>query len=188
MGGKMKADIIDYSIENVPLIAKRLKEGEVGIFPCDTIYGLCATVSDANSERIFEIKERPESKHLIRLMTKKDLLSSSLIVPEDILSLWPCALTAILEDKNGGTVGVRIPDDPFLVALLPFSGPIFSTSVNISGQPSLLHFSDILPVFGSKVDFIVKKEILGEAKSSTLIDATKKPYRILRQGSYVFTL
>ena len=184
----MELDIINYSFDNIEEIARRLNRDEIGIIPCDTIYGISGRVNEKNSNRIFEIKERPESKNLINLMTKSQLASSSLIVSEDILSLWPCALTVILEDRNGGSVGVRVPSDPFLAKVLPLTGPIFSTSVNISGRPSLLHFEDILPVFSHKVDFIVKKEIQGEAMSSTLVDARKKPYRILRQGSYEFKL
>ena len=110
----MELDIINYSFDNIEEIARRLNRDEIGIIPCDTIYGISGRVNEKNSNRIFEIKERPESKNLINLMTKSQLASSSLIVSEDILSLWPCALTVILEDRNGGSVGVRVPSDPFL--------------------------------------------------------------------------
>ncbi len=182
------SEIIDYSFDNIPLVAERLKKGEVGIIPCDTIYGISSTVTPEGCERIYEIKKRPQSKSFIVLMTKEQVISSGLIVPDDILALWPCALTAVLAYPDGTTLAVRVPDDKYLLSLLELSGPIYSTSVNISGEPSLLTFSDILPRFSDKVDFIVKADIPGVGKSSTLIDATKKPYRILRQGSYEFKL
>ncbi len=180
--------IIDYKRENIPLIAELLRERKVGALPCDTIYGISGVTGDDTSERIYEIKERPQSKSFITLMTKEQLKESDLIVPDDIFALWPCALTAILSSPDGRAEAVRIPDDPFLMELLPLSGPIYSTSVNISGSPSLLRFNEILSTFGDKLDFIVKNENISGGKSSTLIDATKKPYRILREGSYSFKL
>lgn len=182
------SEIIDYTFDNIPLVAERLKMGDVGIIPCDTIYGISSTVTEEGCERIYEIKKRPQSKAFIVLMTKDQVKRSGLIVPGDIFALWPCALTAVLAYRDRTTLAVRVPDDKWLLSLLELSGPIYSTSVNISGDPSLLTFSDILPRFKDKVDFIVKADITGEGRSSTLVDATKKPYRILRQGSYEFKL
>lgn len=184
----MTATTIEYSLEHIPEIAERLKRGEVGIFPCDTIYGICARVSEETSEKIYKAKERPENKRLLVLMDKAHLASSGLLVPDEIAALWPAPLTVILADKEGNTTGVRVPDDPFLQALLPLSGPIFSTSVNLSGQPSLQSYEAILPVFGDRVDFIVRKENLVPGLSSTLVDGTQKPYKVLRQGAYQFPL
>ena len=45
-------------------------------------------------------------------------------------------------------------------------------------------FEDIYPVFSEKVDFIVRKENIVKGESSTLLDATKRPCRIIRQGAY----
>lgn len=184
----MTATTIEYSLDNVPEIAERMKRGEVGIFPCDTIYGICAVVSEETSEKIYKAKERPENKRLLVLMDKAHLAASGLVVPEEIAALWPAALTVILGDKEGNTTAVRVPDDPFLKALLPLTGPIFSTSVNLSGQPSLQSYETILPVFGDRVDFIVRKENLVPGMSSTLVDGTQKPYKVIRQGAYRFEI
>lgn len=182
------AQIIEYRRENIERIASLFRKGKLGVIPCDTIYGISGCVRDDVRERIYEVKERPQSKSFIVLMTKAQLSGSGLIVPEDILSLWPCSLTAVLGREDGTTEAVRVPSDPFLEELLPLSGPLFSTSVNISGRPSLLTYEEILPVFDDRVDFIVRAEKCGGGKSSTLVDATKKPYRILRQGSYELKL
>lgn len=182
------AEIIEYKNENIPHIADLLKKGRIGAIPCDTIYGLSAAVGEEGSEKIYELKNRPKSKSFIVLMTKKQLKESSLIVPDDIFSLWPCQLTAVLSYPDGSTLAVRVPDDDFLENILTLSGPIYSTSVNISGEKSMLTFSEVYSFFGDRLDFIVKTEKTGEGKSSTLVDATKKPYRILREGSYDFRL
>lgn len=182
------ADILNYDDSKASEIGLRLKSGEVGIFPCDTIYGICATSSEENSERIYQIKKRPQNKSFITLMTKKQLIQSDLIVPDDLLELWPAAFTAILANKDGVTTAVRVPSDKFLLSLMEFSGPIFSTSVNISGEPSLQNSDDIIRTFSDSVDFILEKKNLVPGMSSTLIDATKRPYRIIRQGAYVFPI
>ncbi len=179
------AAIIDYNPYHAYEVGERLKGGEVGIFPCDTIYGLCGRVSEETASRLYEIKRRPASKSFITLMSLEDLLSSSLTVPEDLLSRWPAPLTAILLDSDGSTKAVRVPSDPFVQSVIAVSGPIYSTSVNFSGEKSLLTFSDILPVFSSSVDFIVNDPETKGGMASTLIDATVKPYKIIRQGSYI---
>lgn len=182
------ADIIKYSFDSIDEIATRLKRGEVGIFPCDTIYGICASTNEKNAERIYAIKNRPQSKRFIILIDKEDLATSPFIVPEELLSLWPNPLTMIVNTKTGDTQALRVPSDPFLQKLLPLSGPIFSTSVNLSGSPSLLSFSSIFPVFENRVDFIVEKDDEESGMSSTLVDVTKKPYRVIRQGAFKFNL
>ena len=176
------AVIVD--VENIEETVKRLKAGEVGIIPSDTIYGISSLVDDEAMERIYEIKERPQSKKLIVLSDKASLESLGLIVPDSIMALWPSPLTVILPTKEGETLAVRVPDDKYLLTLLSETGPLFSTSVNISGKPSLETFEDIYPVFSEKVDFIVRKENIVKGESSTLLDATKKTCRVIRQGAY----
>lgn len=171
-------------VNNIEDTIKRLRNGEVGIIPSDTIYGISSLVTEEAMERIYEIKERPQSKKLIVLSDKNSLESLGLIVPDEILSLWPSPLTVILPTKGGDTLAVRVPDDKYLSSLLSETGPLFSTSVNISGKPSLETFEDIYPVFSEKVDFIVRKENIVKGESSTLLDATKRPCRIIRQGEY----
>lgn len=174
--------IID--LDDIEETVERLKMGEVGIIPSDTIYGISSIVSEENMDRIYEIKERPQSKRLIVLSNKESLSDLGVIVKEDILSLWPSPLTVILPTKNGDTLAVRVPDDKYLSAILSKTGPLFSTSVNISGKPSLLNFDEIYASFSNKVDFIVKKGNIKEGESSTLLDGTKRPCRIIRQGAY----
>lgn len=183
----MASDIIEYSIAVIPEIGERLKKGEVGIFPSDTIYSLSGIVTDSVRYRIFSIKDRAPSKSLIVLMNKAQLKESGYLVPDDLFLRWPAPFTAIVDRSDGTTVAVRVPSDLFLQDLLPLSGPIYSTSVNISGESELRTFDDIKSVFDGKVDFIVNDPTFSPTGSSTLIDATKKPYQIIRQGIYVFS-
>ena len=179
------AAIIGYGMDSVKEVGDRLKAGEVGIFPCDTIYGLCGIATEETADRLYEIKRRPQSKSFITLMTMDDVRRSQLSVPDDILSRWPAPLTAILASPDGTTAAVRVPADPFVQAVMAICGPVFSTSVNFSGEKSLLTFQDILPVFESSVDFIMNAPEVKGGMASTLVDATHYPYKVLRQGAYV---
>ena len=179
------AVILDYMPSAAAEVGRRLSEGQVGIFPCDTIYGLCGAATESIAERLYEIKRRPQSKSFITLMTKEQAAASGLLIPEDIMDRWPAPLTAVVASPGGGTAAIRVPSDPFLQLVLPVSGPIFSTSVNFSGEKSLLSFEDIFPVFRDSADFIVNAPGVHAGMASTLVDATRIPYKVLRQGAYV---
>lgn len=86
--------IIDF--DNKEEVVMRLKRGEVGIIPSDTIYGISAIVSDKTMDRIYEIKNRPQSKKLIVLSDSASLEALKVIVPASVASLWPAPLTVIL--------------------------------------------------------------------------------------------
>ena len=69
------ADILPYSMASAEEVGERLRRGEVGIFPCDTIYGLCGRADERIAERLYEIKRRPASKSFITLMDKSQLIA-----------------------------------------------------------------------------------------------------------------
>ncbi len=181
----MKTMIFDFDERNIEKISQLLAEDKVGAIPCDTIYGFCARSNNSTREKIYDLKKRPQNKNLITLMNKEYLSRSSLIVPKFLYDIWPAPLTAILKKKDSDeTVAVRIPNDSFILSLIDSIGPIWSTSVNISGQPSLNTFEDIKKFFDNEVDFIVKKEIKGEAVASTLVDFSSDEVKIIRQGAF----
>lgn len=181
----MKTMIFDSCNNIIDSVCKLLIDNKVGAIPCDTIYGFSGIANEITKDYIFEIKQRPQSKNLITLMSLDELKKSSLIVPPILYDIYPAPLTAILRDEDSGnTVAVRVPNDSFIGEIIKKVGPIWSTSVNISGQPSLTTFDEILAVFDSKVDFIVKKNIGSKGLPSTLVDFSSSEIKILRQGSF----
>lgn len=160
-----------------------LKDNNVLVLPCDTIYGLCAKMGEAE-EALRNIKKRRETKPFLVLATLEQA-KELCYIPDDIIKLWPCPLTAVLNKKEGGTLAIRVPSDPFLQSLLEKLGsPIYSTSINESGYSSLTNIVDIILNYKDRVAaFVVDSEMQGQIPS-TLIDATSKPYKILRQGKY----
>ncbi len=172
----------DNSLERT---AALLKAGKVGVLPCDTIYGICAIADEERAERIYEIKERPLNKSFITLLSKDQVKDYGYEVPESILALWPAPLTVIVYGRDGKTHAIRVPDDEYLEKLVSLTGPIWSTSVNISGHASMNSSEDILAVFDGRIDFLVKKEGLSDnAQPSTLLDCTQSPFKVVRQGAF----
>ena len=170
--------------ETLETISTLIREGGVAILPCDTIYGLCAAYP-IGEKALMDLKGRDSSKPFLVLATIEQAKALCTDIPQDILDSWPAALTVILNRKKGGTIGVRVPNDPFLQKLLTLVGcPIYSTSVNVAGEPSMLNLTSICKRFESLVDVVVRGDENQGKVPSTLIDATCKPYRLLRQGLY----
>ena len=194
--------------------AEVLKAGGVVIIPTDTVYGFSGIVQtqealrqahgpQCNSvvpepvegplhqdtqNRIRAIKGRAETKPMIQLIaTPQDLAKyTSDNVPLSLLQKWPGALTIIVNDKRGGTTAFRCPGDEWLRKVIAACGaPIYSTSVNRSGQSVLDEQAAIINEFGREVDLIVRDGDKKGAKPSTIVSITDGEIKILRQGDVI---
>lgn len=171
--------------ETIQIVSAMIRGGGIGVLPCDTIYGLCSIMGIGEKPLRF-VKNRPDYKPFLLICTIDQARSLARDgIPADIEAIWPAPLTVILTDKSGIPTAMRVPDDPFLQKLLESVGsPLYSTSVNTSGEPTLLNFSEIRQRFECTVDFLVKGSETQGTVPSTLIDATSKPYKLLRNGAY----
>ncbi len=173
--------------ETVGIAGTFLGSGKVGVIACDTIYGICGRVPDTEG-RIRDIKGREDIKPFIILFPDIEGILEIAASPLDpvLTGLWPGPLTVIIPKRGGGTVGVRIPDDEFTLSILRAAGiPLYSTSVNRSGEAPLWRISEIADGFSGSVDFIVDGGDMQGKTASTIVDVTVRPYRIIRQGACV---
>ena len=79
------------------------------------------------------------------------------------------AFNTVAED---GTVGIRVPMSDFCRQLASRLGrPIVSTSANISGEPTPVHFAEISEEIRSAVDYIVDPSLESQStgKASSII-------------------
>ena len=160
--------------------ANVIKKGGVVIIPTDTVYGF-----SGDGDKIRTIKGRSETKPFIQLIAKPEDLAlyTDDTIPENLLAKWPGALTIIVKDKRGGTTAFRCPGDQWLRRVIELCGaPIYSTSVNRSGQPVLDTEAGIVKEFGSEVDLIVTDGDKKGAKPSTLVSIADGTIKVLRQG------
>ncbi|MBQ3965716.1 MAG: L-threonylcarbamoyladenylate synthase, partial [Treponema sp.] len=108
------------------------------------------------------IKGRGEDKPFIQLISSPADLKKYTrdLVPDEILAKWPGPLTIIVHtfEKGGeiSTTAFRCPDDEWLRKVIARCGaPIYSTSLNRSGQPVLDNVQDIKREFGNEIDLII---------------------------------
>ncbi len=167
--------------------------GGVVLVPTETVYGLVARASDkAAQARIFSLKRREKQKSLGWFVADFRKLSDYGIVPgpwaERLAERYfPGPLTLVVR-RGEGTVGIRVPDHPFLAALLAkMREPLVQTSANRSGEPNALSLPAALASLNGNVDMAVDGgEIPEGALASTVLDCSGEGLpRLLRQGGLV---
>ncbi len=155
-------DPLKISIYEAKDLAKRLFEGSVASFPTDTLPALSALPKHASL--LWEIKQRPLNKPLILMGSKAEELLQlvSLKALKDAQKMakryWPGALTMVLpaegdqvQNMNPGSlnIGLRVPGCKVARDLLDLSGPLATTSANLSGSSPLLSAEDVAGCFPS---------------------------------------
>ena len=150
---------------------KILQDGGVILYPTDTIWGLgCDATNSEAIQKIYNIKQREESKSLITLVSDKNMLQTltnhipkidTTSQPTTVIYQNVKGLSEILLARNG-TAAIRIVQDEFCQKLIhSFGKAIVSTSANISETKSPKQFSDITDDIINNADYIVnlrKKE------------------------------
>ena len=130
-------------------IEVHLRAGGAALLPTDTLPALASMPEQA--AQIWRLKKRPQDKPLILMGADVDALLCH-VAPAaraDASALaqlhWPGALTLVLpafgpcaETLNPGvaTLGLRIPACKPMLDLLRCSGPLATTSANLSGEPA----------------------------------------------------
>ncbi len=159
------------TIDNADINAaiSALRNGGVILYPTDTIWGIgCDATNSAAVRRVFDIKQRADSKALITLVGSEAALERVVDeVPEVAWQLIDVAdrPTTIVYDQGrnvapellaaDGSIGVRLTREPFSAELCRrFKRPIVSTSANVSGHPSPSTFADIDHSIISQVDYV----------------------------------
>lgn len=164
--------------------------GSVAVVPTETVYGLVSPVGVDGADRLYALKHRFGSKRLGWFVGDwRALEKFGVILTPTVRKLaerfMPGALTVIAPAADGGSIGFRVPDHPFLSVLLSeIGGPLLQTSANLSGAPDSLTLADALAGLDGEVDVAVDGGPLPPGSlASTVVDARTDVPRILRQGA-----
>ena len=167
-----------------------LHGGGLVVFPTDTVYGVAADPGQpAAVAALFALKERPPSKQIALLVTGLEQLGDrvpGLPAAAERLArrYWPGPLTLVLADREGGTIGVRVPDHPVPLALLAQVGaPLATTSANSSSGGSARTAEEVLAQLPSGFALLIDGGHCPGGVDSAVVDATGEPLRILRPGA-----
>jgi len=161
-------------------IAQAIKDGEVFIYPTDTVYGLGCDAG--NPEAVTRIRKLKGTDHPFSVIapSRKWIGKSLVLNHPGYLDNLPGPYTLIFRKKAQGflpeacprdSVGVRIPDHP-LTRIIQSSGkPFVTTSANKSGRPTIKRITEIPKELLLRVDTIIDGGIL-DNPPSTVIDLT----------------
>ena len=176
--------------EDLKKACEVLRKGGVILYPTDTIWGLgCDATKEDAVKRIYEIKQRSDSKSMLTLMDSPALLDRYVDdLPDIAIELIECSdkpLTIIYSGAKNlapnliapdGTIGIRITKEEFSQKLCrQFGKPIVSTSANFSGDPSPANFSEINTEIFRLVDYVVnyRRDEMQKSKPSSIIRLDK---------------
>ena len=184
------------NIVDCKIALKTLKSGLPIIFPTDTLPAIGCLPKF--SHVIYEFKKRDKNKPLILMGSEQKQLidyvhESAKEDYEKIASIyWPGALTMVIPSSEKQslmltskdlTLGLRIPNSHIAQSLIEKTGPLLTSSANISG------FTGSMTAEGIALDFPSLK-ILGpipweksSCKASTIISWKKSGnWRMIREG------
>ena len=179
-------------------LASKLNNGSLALFPTDTLPALCAYPEFA--KEIWTVKKRPSNKPLILMGGCLDDLFE-FVKPcaiEDGLKLannyWPGALTIVLPtignvsknlNSNSNSLGFRVPALGLARDLLMKTGPLATTSANISGE---LPVKDALEASNKFPGIPILAPVPWPKSSglaSTVVEWKEGEWNLLRAGSVV---
>lgn len=178
--------------------AERLRRGDIGAIPTETLYGLAAAVNCAAAlDRLLAIKGREAGKPIALISADLEMLAGLTRPLSDAASrlaerFWPGPLTLVLDAEDGlhpaltagtGSIGVRISSCPIATAIVRAVGvPLTAPSANPAGAPPPRRLSEVWDYFAERLDFYVDGGELPGEPASTVVDV-RDGLRILRAGA-----
>ena len=159
--------------EDIKQAVETMRKGGVILYPTDTVWGIGCDATNAEAvKRVYEIKQRNDSKALICLVDSDARMQRYIrSVPDvawqliDSLKDADAKPTTLVLDgainlasnliAEDGSIGIRITNEPFSKELCyRFQKAIVSTSANISGEPAAQNYGDIDPRILEAVDYV----------------------------------
>ena len=180
-------------------LVRVLRAGGVVACPTETFVGLLADARNPQAvERVRALKGRADDNPigvLVPDLSTLDQLVSDLPAPARALAArhWPGPLTLLLHVRPGlpaalhkdGKLAARVPGaSPALELVRAFGGALTATSANKTGEPAASSSEQVAAIFGSQLDALVPGVSPG-GLPSTLLDITRDPFVVLRQGPIV---
>lgn len=169
------------------------------IFPTDTVYAIGCLSNQ--SERLkdlakikgvklehaplsFIFKDIRDLSEFVSPMNSKIFKLIKRILPGPYALIMKSAHKLPKPFQKRKSIGVRIPDHPILMKLLPLlSAPLVSTSIHDSDK--ILDYTTspdvLLEKWDTEIDLMLS-DGFGRNIPSTVIDVTKNPFEIIRKG------
>jgi len=190
----------DTLYEAAEKAADVLRRGGVVLYPTDTLYGLGVDATNRGAiGQLKQLKARETKKPISVVVPHHEALEEYALMNEHARALakrhLPGALTLVVPGSGripddillNGALGMRIPDDPFSLALARMFGlPYTATSANMSGLPTPSTVDEILRQFGPAmrhIDLVVDAGPRGDSAPSTVVSVSGDRVFVLREGA-----
>jgi L-threonylcarbamoyladenylate synthase len=176
-----------------------LRNGGLVVFPTESFYALGAHAFNIRAlEEVYLLKRRP--RHLPLLILIEGRRSLELLVKPVapwvnrlIEAFWPGPLTLVLPPRGGitphllgptGGVAVRWSPNPVALELVAYlEAPLVGTSANISGDQPASRVEELSMSISLGVQGILDGGRTPGAVPSTVLDCTRWPPNVLREGA-----
>jgi len=181
--------------DKIKYAAQALKNGKLVVFPTETVYGIGANSENKKTvARLRKLKERQKTPFSYHIAAKSDLKRLNCVIDKNakkiIERFWPGPLTLVLPTKSGPharagkSIGVRMPAHAAALALLKTAkAKIVAPSANFKDEKPATSAEEAFGSLSGLVDIIVDSGKTRVGISSTVLDMTETPRRILRKGS-----
>jgi tRNA threonylcarbamoyl adenosine modification protein (Sua5/YciO/YrdC/YwlC family) len=178
--------------------AQIIQSGGIGAVPTDSAYSLVCRLDDKTAvEKLRRIRGVDEKHHLTLLV--RDLSEIATYARVDnrqyrqLKSAMPGPFTVILEatkevprrlsHPSRKTIGIRVPENPILLALLDELGePLIGTTLQLPGDDHMLSDPDeVRERLDKQIDLIVDGGA-GTLEATTIVDLSGDEPELLRAG------
>ena len=170
-----------------------LKQGELIVYPTDTLYGLGADIFNEEAiKKVYEVKKRPFDLPLSIAIASVDEINEYAYMNEIAYKIarefLPGAITIILKKRKvipdiiaKEKIGIRIPANEIALKIAK-ELPITATSANIHGKNPPKEIKEAKEQLGDKIAlYIDGGKLLG--KPSTIVDVSEGKIKVIREGA-----
>lgn len=182
---------------NLEKYARCIKNGEVLLFPTDTVVGIgCRFDSEEGISRMRSIKQVKETAPFAVLISSPEQLEQMKIRRSRISNLlisrfWPGGLTIVMTSENhypccgeDNAIGVRMPDFDLLRKLIEIADvPLAATSANYHSKPAPKRIADVEASIVKKIDCVLDFPARLVGLPSTVVRLEAGEPTILREGA-----
>mgnify|MGYP000083943627 CR=1 FL=1 len=178
--------------------AAALGDGLLVVVPTDTVYGISADAFNAGAVAdLLASKGRGRAAPppvLIGALEALDGLATDISDHARTLAeaFWPGGLTLVCRSQptlswdlgdTSGTVALRMPLHPVALELLAVTGPLATSSANITGSPAALGVAEAVDQLGDSVAIYLDGGPCLDQAASTIVETTGPVLRVLRDGA-----
>ena len=174
-------------MSDVDRAARALREGELVVYPTETVYGLGGDATDAEAvERVFDLKGRSRGKPVSMGVPDVESAREHTRPTEREVAFMraflPGPVTVVVERGDSvpdvltagrDRVGVRVPDHEVALELYERAGvPVTATSANLSGAGSVRRVEELSDEILDGVAAVVDAGETAGGRGSTVVDVS----------------